>query len=57
MLVDFALSEAAYVTVRLLQRFATIELPKNELIEVVGGEKQKMTLVISSEEGCKVCIR
>lgn len=53
---DFALTEAAYVTVRLLQRFASIKLPEGEKVEVVGVEKQTMTLVISIKEGCKVSI-
>ncbi|XP_014550459.1 hypothetical protein COCVIDRAFT_43025 [Bipolaris victoriae FI3] len=53
---DFALSEAAYVTVRLLKRFASIKLPEGELAELVGVEKQQMTLVISIKEGCKVCV-
>ncbi|EOA85965.1 uncharacterized protein SETTUDRAFT_39981 [Exserohilum turcica Et28A] len=53
---DFALTEAAYVIVRLLQRFASINLPEGELVELVGVEKQRMGVVISIKEGCKVCI-
>jgi len=55
--VDFALTEAAYTAVRLLQRFPHIKLPPNENIELVGVEKQIMTLVISIKEGCNVEIR
>jgi hypothetical protein len=54
LLVDFALTEAAYTVVRLLQRFQTIKLPAEEKVELVGIEKQDMTLVISIKEGCKV---
>jgi hypothetical protein len=53
-LVDFALTEAGYTVVRLLQRFQSIELPVGEKVELVGVEKQHMTLVISIKEGCKV---
>lgn len=42
--------------VRLLQRFASINLPEGELVELVGVEKQRMGVVISIKEGCKVCI-
>jgi predicted DNA-binding antitoxin AbrB/MazE fold protein len=55
--VDFALTEAAYTVVRLLQRFQSITLPAGEKVELVGVEKQDMTLVISIKEGCKVEIR
>jgi hypothetical protein len=55
-LVDFALTEAGYTVVRLLQRFQSIKLPAGERVELVGVEKQDMTLVISIKEGCKVDI-
>lgn len=51
---DFALTEAAYTIVRLIQSFQTIKLPEDENPELVGVEKQVMTLVISIKEGCKV---
>jgi len=54
--VDFALTEAGYVIVRLLQSFADIRLPKGEAAELVGVEKQVMTLVMSIKDGCKVKI-
>ncbi|OAL44042.1 cytochrome P450 alkane hydroxylase, partial [Pyrenochaeta sp. DS3sAY3a] len=53
---DFALTEAAYTTVRILQRFHKISLPEGEIVEPVGVEKQTMTLVISIKDGCKVQI-
>ena len=52
--VDFALTEAAYVVVRIIQRFQTIKLPENTNVELTGVEKQTMTLVLSIAEGCKV---
>jgi hypothetical protein len=54
--VDFALTEAAYTVVRILQRFPSITLPPNETVELTGVEKQTMTLVMTSTEGCKVHI-
>jgi Cytochrome P450 len=56
LIVDFALTEAAYTVVRILQRFPTIKLPEGGLVELTGVEKQTMTLVISTTEGCKVAI-
>jgi hypothetical protein len=55
--VDFALTEAAYTVVRLLQEFPTIVLPDDELVELTGVEKQTTTLVVSITNGCKVEIR
>jgi hypothetical protein len=55
--VDFALAEAGYTVVRLLQRFHTIKLPEGEIVELVGVEKQVTTLVLSIKDGCKVDIR
>jgi hypothetical protein len=52
--VDFALTEAGYTVVRLLQMFQTIELPKGEKVELVGVEGQDMTLVMSIKGGCRV---
>lgn len=55
--VDFALTEAAYTVVRILEAFPTILLPEGELIELIGVEKQTTTLVVSITNGCKVEIR
>ncbi|KAL4755728.1 cytochrome P450 [Aspergillus foveolatus] len=54
---DFALMEVSYTVVRLLQTFPSISLPKEEPVEPVGREKQRLTLVLSSLDGCKVEIR
>ncbi|OQU99595.1 hypothetical protein CLAIMM_05205 [Cladophialophora immunda] len=51
---DFAVTEAAYAIVRLIQRFPIIKLPPNEMLEPTGVEKQTMTLVLSITRGCKV---
>ena len=51
---DFALTEAAYAIVRIFQRYPSITLPEGEKIEVVGVEKQTVTLVLQITEGCKV---
>lgn len=53
-LVNFALTEAAYAVVRLLHRFPIIRLPPGQKVEIIGVEKQTMTLVLSSTEGCMV---
>lgn len=55
--VNFELTEVAYATIRPLQKFPTIRLPEGETIELTGVDKQRMTLVVSSAEGCKVEIR
>jgi cytochrome P450 len=51
---DFGRTEAAYAVVRLIQKFPLMRLPPDEKVELVGVEKQTMTLVMSSTEGCKV---
>ena len=51
---DFALMEVSYTIVRLLQAFATIRLPSGETNEPVGTERQRLTLVLSSADGCRV---
>jgi cytochrome P450 len=53
---DFAMTEAAYTVVLILLRFPNISLPATEKTELVGVEKQTMTLVVSSTEGCVVDI-
>ena len=53
---DFALMEVSYAVVRLLQTFPVIDLPTGEKIEPVGTEKQRLTLVLSSADGCRVTV-
>jgi hypothetical protein len=52
--VDFAMTEIAYAVVRLVQTFPRMSLPPHEKVELVGVEKQTITLVLSVTEGCKV---
>lgn len=54
LIVDLALTEAAYTVVRIIQRFPTIKLPEDEVVELLGVEKQTMTLVMSLTEGCRI---
>jgi cytochrome P450 len=54
---DFALMEASYTVVRLLQTFPDIELPEGESVEPVGSERQTLTLVLSSADGCRVKVK
>jgi hypothetical protein len=67
---DFALTEAAYTIVRILQKFPVIKpgpftksqtqtwlgysSHQTEAIEKVAKERQKMTLVMSLGDGCPV---
>lgn len=51
---DFGLTEAAFAVVRLIQRYPNMRLPATEKVELVGVEKQTMTLVMSSTNGCRV---
>lgn len=51
---DFAMMETYYTIVRLLQTFPVFKLPKGEVIEHVGTERQRLTLVLSSADGCRV---
>src|SRR5690349_11673491 len=49
-----SITKAAYTVVRLIPTFPTIKIPAEEKVELVWVEKQKMTLVIFTTEGCKV---
>lgn len=42
---------------RLIQEFRVIELPEGEVIEPVGTERQRLTLVLSAADGCRVLIQ
>jgi hypothetical protein len=54
MVVDFALTEAAYTIVRIFERYPSIRLPVGERVDLVGAEKQTMTLVLQITNGCNV---
>ncbi|KAJ8116574.1 hypothetical protein OPT61_g2020 [Boeremia exigua] len=54
---DFALLEAGYTIVRMIQRFPYIELSEKEKTVEVGREKQDLTLVVAPANGCHVYLR
>lgn len=54
---DFALTEASYGIVRILQTFPNLRLPPGVAVEPTGQEKQSLTIVVSSAEGCKVLLK
>jgi cytochrome P450 len=54
---DFALLEAGYTVARLVQRFPFISVPAGEPVVEVGKEKQVLTLVVASGDGCRVHLR
>jgi hypothetical protein len=53
---DFALTEASYGIVRILQTFPNLRLPPDLPIEPSGKEKQTLTIVVASADGCKVLL-
>jgi cytochrome P450 len=53
---DFALMEVSYTIVRLLQAIPVICLPVDERNGPPGIEKQRLTLVLSCDEGCRAKI-
>lgn len=54
---EFALLEASYAIIRLLQTFSELVYdPAREMPEV-GQERQDVTLVLSSGEGCWIRAR
>lgn len=54
---DFALLEAGFTIVRLLQTFETIDRTEKSFRLPLGEEKQVLTLVVSSGDGCWVRMR
>jgi hypothetical protein len=54
---DFALMEASYGLVRLLQEFPNLRIAPDVAQTTPGLEKQNLTIVLSSAEGCKVLLR
>ncbi|KAL8734574.1 MAG: hypothetical protein Q9166_001474 [cf. Caloplaca sp. 2 TL-2023] len=51
---EFALLEAGFVVVRILQKFRSFELGPKDKGVVVGTENQEVTLVVASTNGCRV---
>ena len=54
---DFALMEVSYTLVSLLQLFPTIALSKGEDVVNNGSGGQKLSLTLSSADGCRVYVR
>ncbi|KAH8821917.1 cytochrome P450 [Xylogone sp. PMI_703] len=53
---DFAITEASYTIIRIIQTFPKLRLPPGIPIVPPGEEKQSLTIVVSSAEGCKVLL-
>jgi len=51
---EFALVEAGFVITRMLQKFRNFELEPRDMNTALGTEKQEVTLVLSSTDGCRV---
>ncbi|CAJ2505741.1 Uu.00g131350.m01.CDS01 [Anthostomella pinea] len=53
---DFALMEASYAVVRVLQAFPNIRLPSEVPNEPVGAERQSFSIALSPTDGVKVLL-
>ncbi|KAL8895763.1 MAG: hypothetical protein Q9192_003459 [Flavoplaca navasiana] len=51
---EFAILEAGYVVVRIVQKFRNLKLGLKDKDVVVGTENQEVTLVVASTNGCRV---
>jgi cytochrome P450 len=54
---DFAMLEVGYTVARFVQLFPKIGMSEAEARVAPGQEKQTLTLVVASAEGCKVQLR
>jgi hypothetical protein len=54
---DFALTEASHAIVGIIQAFPNLRLPEGLEVIPPGEEKQALTIVVSSADGCKVVLR
>lgn len=57
LLEDFALTEASYAIIRIIQTFPDLKLPPDVPVVATGEEKQNMTIVVMSADGCKVSLK
>ena len=48
--------EASYTVIRILQTFPNIRLPPNHPTVPTGQERQNLTIVVSSADGCKAVL-
>jgi len=55
--VDFAMTEAAFAVVKLLERFPVIKLPAGETVVKTGQERQTITIVLAVGDGCRICVQ
>ena len=53
---EFALLEASYAIIRILQAFPDIQMPVDEKSEAIGEEKQVLTFTVSAADGCRVVL-
>jgi cytochrome P450 len=53
---EFAMMVVAYVIVKLLQRFPTVQLSPDEINEKLGTERHRLTLVLTNANGCRVVL-
>lgn len=53
---DFAITEAAYALVRIIQWFPNITIPLDEKVVHTRKERQTVTLVLLVGDGCRVKI-
>ncbi|KAJ5517892.1 Cytochrome P450 E-class CYP52 [Penicillium expansum] len=53
---EFALTEASHAIIRIIQTFPKLRLPPETPIVPPGEEKQALTIVVMSAEGCKVLL-
>lgn len=51
---EFALLEASYAIVRIVQVFPQLSIPADEKIEPIGAERQNITLTMAPADGCRV---
>ncbi|OXV09344.1 hypothetical protein Egran_02892 [Elaphomyces granulatus] len=51
---DFALMQVSYTIVRLFMVSLLIAMPEGEKVEPVGTERQRLTLVLLSADGCRI---
>ena len=53
---ELALGEASCAIIRIIQTFPELRLPPETPIVPPGEEKQALTIVVTSAEGCKVLL-
>lgn len=53
---EFAQLEASYAIARIVQTFPKIDVPEAEPDVPLGEERQTLTLVVSSTDGCRVVL-